>query len=190
MGRTLRAFVALKPPDKILRHAEVLQGELKARGFKLRWVRPQNIHLTLKFLGDIPLSHVDDVVSAMQRAVRGQAPLELTHQGMGAFPGIKRPRILWTGLGGDLDRLQYLVEQLSTEFEPLGFEREKRHFKAHLTLGRIKARLDPKQLLQSIQELGSYRPIGFTAQKVVLYQSELSPNGAVYTAKAHVGLTQ
>jgi RNA 2',3'-cyclic 3'-phosphodiesterase len=188
MTTTLRAFVAFKPPDAILHLGQELQDQLRISGLKLRWVKPPNIHLTLKFLGEMPVADIAKVTAAMQSAAHGQAPLELTLQGMGAFPGIKRPRILWIGLGGELDRLQRLVQRLETELEPFGFAREGRPFKAHLTLARIKERLDPQRLLQVIQELGSYSPLGFRAEKMVLYQSQLSPGGALYAAKAHVAL--
>lgn len=188
MVDTLRAFVAFKPPDEILHHARQLQEQLKARGMKLRWVRPENIHLTLKFLGDMPEADVAAVEAALQRAARDQAPLNLTHQGMGAFPGIKRPRVLWTGLGGEVDRLRDLVRQLETALEPLGFKKEKRPFKAHLTLARIKGRLDAQQLLDAIQALGGYPPLAFEAGRMVLYQSQLRPQGAIYTARVHADL--
>lgn len=188
MADTLRAFVAVKPPDAVRRHIEVLQGALRSKGLKLRWVRPQNIHLTLKFLGDIPVAQVTAVAAAMQRVAAEQSPLMLTHQGIGVFPGIRRPRVLWTGLGGNLERLQRLVNQLGIELEALGFKREKRPFKAHLTLARIKARLDPERLLQSLQGIGDYAPMAFDVAQLVLYQSQLRPQGALYTALAHADL--
>lgn len=188
MADTLRAFVAVKPPDAVRRHIEVLQSTLRSKGLKLRWVRPQNIHLTLKFLGDIPVAQVADVAAAMQRVAGEQPPLMLTHQGIGVFPGIRRPRVLWTGLGGNLERLQRLVKQLEIELEALGFKREKRPFKAHLTLARVKAKLNPERLLQALQGVGDYEPLAFDVAQMVLYQSELHPQGARYTTLAHTDL--
>lgn len=188
MEDTLRVFVAIKPPQEILRQIEKLQTQLKATGLALRWVRPANSHLTLKFLGDVPAADIAAVVRAMQAAARGQGPLTFTQQDMGVFPSLKRPRVLWTGLGGDLDRLQRLVQALEAVFEPLGFKREKRPFKAHLTLARIKVKLDSQQLLDAIKPLSRYEPLTFDTTKIVLYQSQLRPQGAVYTSIAHADL--
>lgn len=188
MGASLRAFIAFTPPEAILRCAQSLQDGLKARGLKLRWVKPANIHLTLKFLGDMPEAHIADVRAAMQQAVHEEGLISLALQGLGVFPSIQRPRILWTGLGGDVDRLRRLVGRLEDGLEPLGFKKEKRAFKAHLTLARVKARLDTRSLLQGIQELGEYAPVAFDARQMVLYQSELRPTGAVYTERARVSL--
>ncbi len=190
MGETLRAFVAFELPEEILQHARSLQASLKEMGVKLRWVKPQNIHLTLKFLGQIPVAHIAAVETAMQSAVQGQGPLRLTVQGMGVFPGIKRPRVLWTGLGGNLDCLQKLALRLETALESQGFAREKRPFKAHLTLARIKTRPQPQRLLHAIEKLGHYPPLAFTAKQMVLFESELRPQGAIYTSKVRVGMGQ
>jgi 2'-5' RNA ligase len=151
-------------------------------------LKPCRVHLTIKFLGDMPEADIAAVTAAMQRAAHGRAPLSLTHQGLGVFPGIKRPRVLWTGLGGEVDRLRDMVGQLESELEPLGFKREGRPFKAHLTLARIKGWFDPHQLLAAIQALGGYPPLTFEATRMVLYQSRLRPQGATYTVRAGVEL--
>ncbi len=190
MANTIRAFVALKLPADIIEHAAGLQSALKAQGFRLRWVKPQNMHLTLKFLGDIPAAEADDVGQAVQRASHGTRPLALSVQGMGVFPGIKRPRVLWIGLAGQVEALQQLSSRIEDELADLGFARENRGFKAHLTLARFKEGVAPKDLLQAFEELGNFAPKPFAAEHLVLYKSDLRPQGAIYTPLTEVWLEQ
>jgi len=190
MADTIRAFVALTLPAGIIEHAAGLQSALKAKGMRLRWVKPQNLHLTLKFLGDIPAADAANVGPAMQRASQGTLPLALTVQGMGVFPGIKRPRVLWIGLGGQVEELQQLYSRIEDELAGLGFARENRGFKAHLTLARFKEGVAPHDLLQAFEELGNYAPKPFAAKHLVLYKSDLRPQGAVYTPLTEVLLDQ
>jgi len=186
LADTIRAFVALTLPSGIIAHAAGLQSTLKAQGLKLRWVKPQNMHLTLKFLGDIPAADAGQVGQAVQRASQNTTPLALTVQGMGVFPGIKRPRVLWIGLGGQVEALQSLYAGIEDELAGLGFARDKRGFKAHLTLARFKARVAPHDLLQAFEELGNYAPKPFAAKHLVLYKSDLKPQGAIYTPLTEV----
>ena len=186
MADTIRAFVALTLPADIIEHAAGLQSALQAQGLRLRWVKPQNLHLTLKFLGDIPAADAGHVGQAVQRASQGTTPLALTVQGMGVFPGVKRPRVLWIGLGGRVEALQSLCVKIEDELADLGFAREKRGFKAHLTLARFKAPVAPNALLQAFEELGNYAPRPFAAKRMVLYKSDLRPQGAIYTPLAEV----
>lgn len=188
MADTIRAFVALSLPDDIIDHASGLQSALKARGMRLRWVKPQSLHLTLKFLGDIPMAVVADAGLALRRASRGVAPLELTVQGMGVFPGIRRARVLWVGLGGQVEALQSLYSRIEDELADLGLAREKRGFKAHLTLARMKGPVAPRDLLAAVEETGNYEPRPFLARRLVLYKSDLRPQGAIYTPMVEIDL--
>lgn len=188
MAAKIRTFIALELPDQIIRLVAALQTELKGRGLRLRWVRSQNMHLTLKFLGDTPTDHTPAIAAAVQSAAKCAAPLQLTVQGMGVFPGIRRPRVLWTGLGGQVDLLQQLHGGLEEQLEGLGIAREKRSFKAHLTLARIKAPLDTQVLIQAIEGAGGFVSEPFQIREVVLFQSELHTQGARYTALARAAL--
>lgn len=188
MEGTLRAFVAFKLPEAILDHARSLQDALKGHGLKLKWVKPSNLHLTLKFLGEIPEGDAAAIGETVQSAIGSEAPLKLAVQGMGVFPGIKRPRVLWTGFGGEVQRLKQLQTRIEDQFEGMGYRREKRGFKAHLTLARIKGRLSSRRLLRAIEEVGDFPPQPFTAQRLILYKSDLRPTGAIYTVLKEVEL--
>lgn len=188
MTETLRAFIAIRLPPDIIELAGRLQSWLKSGGLKLRWARLQSLHLTLKFLGDIPESAIADLKGAMQRASLGYGPLDLAAQGMGVFPGIKRPRVLWIGIGGELHKLTQLVDGLEDELEQIGYAKEKRPFRGHLTLARMKRPVDSRILLEALQNLGRYEPLPFSARQMILYQSDLRPQGAFYTARATINL--
>ncbi len=178
---SIRTFIAFKLPAECLQLAGELQTRLKGDGLKLRWVRPPNIHLTVKFLGELPDSRVADVIAAMQTVARDFAAPALTVQGMGVFPSFRRPSVLWLGIGGQTGLLEQLQALLEVKLVALGVEKENRPFKGHLTLARIKRKLDMERLRQSIQEVGQFTPRPFSASELVFFQSELRPGGAIYT---------
>ena len=181
MAKTLRTFVALTLPHEVTAVLSRLQQSLRSGGIKMSWVRPENIHLTLKFLGDTPQADVASIAGALRQALHGLTPLALSVQGLGVFPGIKRPRVLWAGLGGDIPNLKRLAEGVDAALLPIGFKPEKRGFKAHLTLGRMRKAVDSRQLQRLMADEGEFRPMAYTARRVVFYKSDLKPNGAVYT---------
>lgn len=186
--KTIRTFIAFELPEPVGRLAAGLQNNLRDLGLRLRWVRPQNIHLTLKFLGDILPGQVNDVVEAMTHAAKNTAPIDLSAQGMGVFPGIKKPRVLWIGMGGQTDCLAATVATLEKKLEEVGFPSERRPFRAHLTLARMKHAVDPRQLLRAIEQEGCFTPEPFQVTEMVLFKSDLRPQGAVYTPMARVQL--
>lgn len=189
MDKPIRAFIASELPREVIDFAAELQNRLKGRGFALKWVRPQNMHLTLKFLGDIEYSLKDGIIEAMAKVAQTVSPMTLGVQGMGVFPGIRKARVLWIGLGGDTDRLTQAHALLQDALVPMGFSKEKRHFNAHLTLARINTPLDAGRLLEVIQMEGGYPPMTFCMDEIILFQSELRPQGSRYTALGRVALS-
>lgn len=188
MNKPVRVFIASELPGEIIDFAAGLQRRLKGQELALKWVRPQNMHLTLKFLGDIEFALKDDIVAAMTSVAHTVSPMMLAVQGMGVFPGIRKARVLWIGLGGEIDRLTQVHGQLQDLLAPMGFSKEKRRFNAHLTLARINSPLDADRLLRIIQLEGGYPPIPFHMDEMVLFRSELRPQGARYTALGRVAL--
>ncbi len=181
MKDTVRTFIAFELPESIIQLAADLQMRLKSHGLKLRWVRPQNMHLTVKFLGDVATGRIGDVAEAMHRASGNAMPIAVAAQGLGVFPGIRKPRVLWFGLGGRVDLLSEAHRLLEEELEERGFARERRPFRAHLTLARIKHEMDFRRLLEGIQDVGSYQSVEFQLTEWVLFRSDLRPQGAFYT---------
>lgn len=181
MAETIRTFIAFALPDHVKSALGRLQEGLKSSGLKAKWVRLQGIHLTLKFLGDMAVDQVDAVAAKMAQAVRGNGPLVLGAKGVGVFPNIRRPRVIWAGLAGDLEQLADLQRNITAALSEIGFAGEKRSFKGHLTLGRFKGRTDSRQLAQALEEFSSFETQTFTAQQLVLFKSQLEPTGAVYS---------
>ena len=189
MKDTIRTFIAFELPEPIIQLAADLQMRLKSHGLKVRWVHPQNMHLTVKFLGDVAKGRIGDAAEAMHRASRSAVPMVVTAQGLGVFPGIRKSRVLWFGLGGRVDLLTEAHRLLEDELAERGFAREGRPFRAHLTLARIKQRLDARKLLESIEDVGSYPPVEFQLTEWVLFKSELRPQGALYTPLERIALS-
>jgi len=181
MSKPIRTFVAFKLPANIISAIRKIQDEIIVYRFKAKWVHPAKIHLTLKFLGDTRTDAIAKIGEAIQRSVKGCSPIALRAKGIGVFPGINRARVVWVGIKGETELLRKLQESLQNELSQIGFAREKRSFKSHLTLGRLKKRPDPKALLNAIEELEGFESEPFTVDRVILFKSDLKPEGAVYS---------
>lgn len=181
MSDTLRTFIAIELPPQVLAFIRSVQEELKATGLRMKWVRPQSIHLTLRFLGDVQVVDLEKIGDAMGDTVKGYGPISLAAKGLGVFPGIRRPRVLWVGIAGQMAPLIRLQGELEQNLEAMGFPSERRTFRGHLTLARAKGRIDPKKLMNTMDEFKGFESETFTANEIVLFKSELKPEGAVYT---------
>jgi 2'-5' RNA ligase len=188
MDDTLRAFIAIELPETVIAALRKVQARLQTYRFKMRWVKTENIHLTLKFLGDIRAGDVRQVQQAVTEGVAGCGPFNLQAKGIGVFPGVKRARVLWAGLSGDTRRLVELQQAIDSRLAEIGIEREKKKYSGHLTLGRSKGRIDPRQLVDAMQQNGGFQSEPFTVDRAVLFQSRLKPDGAVYTRLHTVNL--
>ena len=188
MKDTIRTFIAFELPEHVIQLADDLQQRLRYHDLKLSWVRPRNIHLTIKFLGEVSEAGIPDVVTALRSTSRVASPMDLTAQGLGVFPGLRKPRVLWFGLGGQVDLLAQVHSRLENELAAKGFAKEPRPFRAHLTLARIKNEVDARNLLEIIQDVGGYDPVDFRLTDWVLFKSDLRPQGAVYTPLERVAL--
>jgi 2'-5' RNA ligase len=188
---TVRAFIAIELNPTILQALSDLQASLRqdVPPKLVRWVRPQGIHLTLKFLGDVPRTKVDSIAEAMRAVCARHAPFSFAVGGMGCFPNPRRPRVVWVGVDEPSGVLARLQRDVDRAISPLGFPAEKRRFHPHLTLGRVKGR-NP----DAVAALGEYVSraqvkVGeMRAEAVHLMRSELQPGGAVYTELAAASL--
>jgi RNA 2',3'-cyclic 3'-phosphodiesterase len=183
--RTIRSFLAIDPPEEVLREIGRIQDRLKKiiHG-DVRWVRPEGIHLTLKFFGDISENAVADISAVAGKAAAAVGTFELAIGGAGVFPDMNRPRVIWLGMNGDVARLVTFQKELERALLEIGFPREERPFRPHLTLGRIKS---PKGLMGLAEALGkgeTYMAGRFTAAGLGLFKSDLTPRGAIYTRLA------
>jgi 2'-5' RNA ligase len=190
MSQTIRAFIAFELPAAVISLLDNLQQGLKSLRLNARWVRPQNIHLTLKFLGNIDPGDIGIIGGAMADAVGDCAPLTLSVGGLGFFPGIKRPRVVWVGLGGEITALQNLQRNLDDRLAGVGFAKEKKSFTGHLTLGRFKGASNRETIRQIMSDYSDVAGADFTANRIILFKSDLQPSGAVYTRLKQAELTE
>lgn len=181
MSETFRAFIAVDMPASVKSFLSETQEALKLYGFRVKWVRPQNIHLTLKFLGNIATTDTDKIVEAMTLAARDCPVVALVAKGIGVFPDVRRARVIWAALNGQLEILANLQRTLDDHLADLGFPRETRAFKSHLTLGRVKGKIPSARIKTAIDNLKKFESESFEINQVVLFKSDLQPSGAVYT---------
>lgn len=183
-SESIRAFIAVELPDEVRKGLAGLRDELKKDEHRfVKWVAPEGIHLTLKFLGNVPSEQIPEISGALKKATGGVPPFRLNIAGLGTFPGPRQVRVFWVGIGGELDTLSRLQENIDSELAPLGFSREERRFVPHLTLARIRQDASPSQrrsfgeLVDTAVFSDEYQ-IEVTA--VSLMRSQLAPTGAVY----------
>lgn len=181
MSATIRSFIAVELPGRVLSSLKTVQGEMKSKVLKAKWVRSENIHLTLKFLGNIEVADTAKIIAAMMNTVRDQMPFSLVAKGVGVFPGIRRPKVVWVGLSGQRQSLIQLQGALDANLADIGYPKEKRPFKGHLTIGRIKRAPDSKTVAEMLQARADFRSDEFRVNQISLFKSELHPTGAVYS---------
>ncbi len=189
----IRAFVAVELDRAIQAALGQIQAPLKSSGAGhiARWVSPRSIHLTLKFLGNVPVNRVERISQAIHRACEGFAPFSIFLTGMGCFPHERRPRVIWVGIGGQLETLERLQNSVDTALNRLGFRPEKRGFTPHLTLARIRDRARPHERQELIKLLPTVEvpsSASMLVREVHFIRSDLRPTGAVYTPLSAVEL--
>jgi 2'-5' RNA ligase len=193
MEREIRAFIAVKLPDRVIQRLQGLQDRLKKRDAfsPVRWIRASSIHLTLKFLGQIPVETTEAITIALESACDPFPPFSFTVKEIGCFPSPHRPRVIWVGVEEPTGALAGLQRATEDACEQLGFRRESRPYHPHLTVGRIRDRTTMgkrRAVGQAIQELG-VGPFGsVTVSGVTLIRSDLRPAGAVYTSLGEIRL--
>lgn len=186
-----RLFIALELPDYVLEALTKLQKQLQAldSGRVIRWTGIDSVHLTLKFIGETSADRKPDIVAALSVAAQPIAPFDLSLQGVGCFPDLRRPRIVWAGCAGDVSTLHSLRDAVEHTVAPMGYPTEDRPFSPHLTLGRARqeARRDT---LQSFGERISKLEVGaltmWRVEGMSLMRSELRPSGAIYSRQAYI----
>ena len=187
--KNIRAFLAIDPPEDILQAMSQLQEKLKREiSGRISWTRPQGQHLTLKFFGDISSEDVKNICTAVQKRVVSEPKLNLKIEKLGVFPDARRPRVIWCGVTGDVENLSVLQRKLDSDFAGIGFPSENRPFRAHLTLGRIKDSRGLTGISEALIKYNAFAAGEFNCTELILFQSNLSPQGAVYTKLAEFAL--
>jgi len=188
----IRSFIAIELPEEAKKGLARLRRELERDEHKfVKWVDPGGIHLTLKFLGNIPSNRVTEITETMEKATQGISPFHLEISGLGAFPSLRQARVFWVGIGGEMDKLSRLQQNIDSALAALGFAKEERPFVPHLTLARTREGASPPERRSFGELVGSTTfedkyPV--VVEAVRLMRSQLMPAGAIYTCLSVVGL--
>jgi len=177
----IRSFLAIELPKPILKKIEEVQGDLKSTHADVRWVSPDKIHLTLKFFGNIEESRIDPIYMSIAEPIRKTSSFSIKVRGIGAFPHLKNPRVIWMGLVDGGEVLTTLQKQIETQLGKIEFQPEDRPFHPHLTLGRMKSNRGKEDLAGRIERHIEEEFGDFKVERVVLFKSDLRPSGPIYT---------
>jgi len=184
----MRCFIAIELPEAVKSTLSGIEEELKKSKADVRWVKPDNVHLTLKFFGNIEEKKTEKIIEIMESICNQYAPFTIEIKGMGTFPNIKSPRVLWVGIEGN-DTLKTLQKEIENKMESIGFEREDRAFTAHLTLGRFRSSIEKEGLLKAVKLHEKDTFVGsINVQSLSLIRSDLHPEGARYSKIIDISL--
>jgi 2'-5' RNA ligase len=193
----IRTFIATDMPGESRRALRVLQDRLRSGSpsstGRVKWVDPDSIHLTLKFLGGIEAGMVPRVLDVMAGAVRDVKPFPVELKGLGAFPNLSRVRVVWVGLAGEIEKLALVQKRIEAGLAPLGFPAEERAFSPHFTLGRVReqASLDERRRLGELIAATTFEAGGrFTVDALHLMKSQLTREGPIYSRLGSVELAK
>lgn len=187
-GEMIRTFICIEVPPSIQARIDELQRALRRKDVPISWVKPANIHLTIKFLGDLTAAAIASVGQAVERACQAIMPFDITVDGTGGFPSAKSPRVLWVGLSPLPDELRKLHSNIEAELEREGFAREAKRFAPHLTIGRVRDSFKARQTIEEMLTAG-FAAETFRVTEVIVMRSELHPSGSIYTPQSVVHLS-
>lgn len=176
----MRTFVAIPLPDVCRGMLNQMQQFLRFHKADVRWVSICSIHLTLKFLGEVDPALVPKLAESLQSEATALPHISLRLHGLGCFPNIRNPRVIWCGIEGETEKLSHIQQCIETTCAQFGFALEDRNFHPHLTLGRINSKRNLKPLMDCIK-IGSDLESSFCADHFNIYRSDLKPQGAIYT---------
>ncbi|MDD5428026.1 MAG: RNA 2',3'-cyclic phosphodiesterase [Candidatus Omnitrophica bacterium] len=179
----MRTFVAIELSEDIKSALDQVESHLKYSGADVKWVAKENIHLTLKFLGEIDEAKCEKVKSILDTIAKSTKPFEISLKDIGAFPNIDHPKVIWVGLDkGAVESIE-LAGKIDSELAKIGFEKETRPFTAHLTIGRVRSPKNKQAMKEKITgyQLPAASTPHFSAGTLTLFQSKLTPSGSIYT---------
>lgn len=190
----MRAFIAIDLPKEIKDYLADIQAQLKESNSDVKWVAPLNIHLTLKFLGEIDEKKSENIIQIIEEIAKNSACFYIRISSIGAFPKINFPRVLWVGIDKGDRESKEIAEQLEERIAKLGIPKEDRPFSSHITIGRLRSNLNREKLIQKLSNLAAglagLEKLQFTVKKITLFKSTLTPKGPVYEIIRDTALRQ
>ncbi len=181
----IRSFIAIEFPEEVHALCTQIQRELQPGLRGISWVKHGNIHITLKFLGDITWNQKDAIVDTLKPVLMDCQPVQLELSGVGVFPNWRRPRVLWVGISKGGESLVTLAKTVEASLHPLGFRRDRKPFRPHLTLGRIRRPMDLTSIQKRVVQYEQFDLQPIHVDRLVLLRSQLHPKGAIYTPQHH-----
>jgi len=179
--KTIRTFIAIHIPELVKESISELQKSLKDVDARISWTRIDNMHITLKFLGDVDITRIERIGTVLEGALRDFKKFKVAIEGVGVFPDTRRPRVLWVSGVSENHLLEDMAAKIELALKELGFEAEKRKFTIHLTIGRVKEYTNIDKITSKLMENKEFRGGSFDVTEVILMQSELNPSGSIYT---------
>ena len=180
MAETLRTFIAVALTEEIRAVLEDIQGRLKPFHADVKWVEPHHIHLTLKFLGDVRPKDIPPLTETLKTALKETPPIPTELTELGAFPDLRHPRVLWVRLKDDAGRIAQLAAAIETAMGKIGYKKEQRDFKPHVTIGRVRSLKDIAPLIKGLQEYRFPKTFPQVIADITLFKSTLTSSGPVY----------
>jgi RNA 2',3'-cyclic 3'-phosphodiesterase len=184
----MRTFIAIEIPSEVRSALVALQDDLRRAGADVSWTRPENIHLTLRFLGEVDERRIGEVERVCVDSAAEFRPFTLRLNDTGVFPNARQPRVLWAGLAGEIEKAVEMRKRLNDGLALIGFELEEKDFHPHLTIGRVKSNKNARELL-ALASARQVPALSFVVTEIVLMKSELHPAGARYTPIAKVSMS-
>ncbi|MCX5695574.1 MAG: RNA 2',3'-cyclic phosphodiesterase [Candidatus Omnitrophica bacterium] len=188
----MRAFIAIELPQEIKDKLAQLQALLKESRADVKWVEPKNIHLTLKFLGEIDEDKSVKISGIIEDIAKESRQFPISLSSLGAFPKLDFARVIWIGIDKGDQETKLLAKGLEERIEKLGILKEERVFSTHITIGRVRSPLNKDKLAEALKKLGDYfagKNIKFTVTKITLFKSTLGSSGPVYEALKTLDIT-
>jgi len=178
----MRTFIAIELPEEIKGYLRRLQDDLKATQADVKWVAPENIHLTLKFLGEVDDRKLDKIIEIIYETAKEKNKFQIRISSLGAFPKIDSPRVIWVGIDAGDKETKGISEELEERIAKIGIPKEDRPFSSHITIGRTRSSLNREKLVRDLKnraELGAEK-LEFYVTKITLFKSTLTPRGPIY----------
>ncbi len=177
----IRTFIAVELSKPIRDRVVALQEELARAGTEVKWTEPENLHVTLIFLGEVEDREVPAVCRIASEGVAGIAPFPVSVERAGCFPNVRRPRVLWVGVGTGTQELVAIHDALEPPLMDLGYRREDRRYTPHITLGRVRSDRPTDRLSQALMARGDWKGGEMTVSEIHVMSSQLTPQGPIYT---------
>ncbi|TAN62589.1 RNA 2',3'-cyclic phosphodiesterase [bacterium] len=175
----MRTFIAIELGNPIKDALSRLQSELNKSEADVKWVLPENIHLTLKFLGEVKEEEMPEIIQSLKKIAREVNSFRVEINAIGAFPNAKSPRVIWSGIEQGKENLSQLAGLVEDALERLEFPREERKFSAHITIGRVRSPKNRAALSEAMQQL-KFDALSQTVKSIILFKSSLTPKGPIY----------